>query len=95
VNVGLPRPNRGFKPGDTYRVRFRARRTMGGGSVSCYVGVQPAGGAQVWGAPVAVSSATSWVDVSYPFTASAGTTTLFLRADSGRSRRTRECGPIS
>ncbi|MGH9022613.1 MAG: Ig-like domain-containing protein, partial [Acidimicrobiia bacterium] len=81
VNVGISRPNRGFKPGDAYRLRFRARKTMGGGSPKCHAGVQPSGGALLWGASVSVTSTTSWVDVSYDFVASQLTTTLFLRAD--------------
>ena len=81
VNVGISRPNRGFKAGDAYRLRFRARRTMGAGAPRAYAGVQSDGGAVSWSGPVLVSSTTSWVDVSYDFTASNASLTLLLRAD--------------
>lgn len=81
VDVGISRPNRGFKAGDFYRLRFRARKTSGIAAPKVYAGVKPEGGTLGWGNPVSISSTTSWVDVSYDFIASSWTKTLYLRAD--------------
>jgi len=81
VEVGISRPNRGFRTGDAYRLRFRARKTIGSGAPRCSAGVRSGAGAPTWGSPVLVSSTTSWGDVSYDFTASEASLTLLLRAE--------------
>jgi PKD repeat protein len=84
VQVGILRENRGFLAGDTYRVTYRAKHTIGSGTPQASVGVRAGGGVDpagvTWGPAVAVSR-NAWNDVRFDFAAPHWTTTIFLRVD--------------
>lgn len=69
-------------PGATYRLSAVGRVTTTAGEFTVQVGISPTGSTNhanaTWGP---ASSSTSWVDVTVQATASAGTITIFLRAN--------------